>query len=203
MTSNLLETDQALSELLEELTTLRSASQQLNAAGHIASDAISAAERVTELSDQVMQNSEAQLNSSAELATMTQERMADVIAEQKVFGEQMTALTESRLNEFSVEQKSFEERMTAMTQDGLNEFGVEQKSFEERITAMTQDGLAELSAGQKSYAEEMRQFIQSALHPQLAKYQRTANINRWLLIVTFLLVAANFGFVIWSIFSAG
>ena len=181
MTSNLLETDQALSQLLEELTTLRSASQQLNAAGHMASDVIHAAERITELSDQVMQDSAAQLKISTELTTMTQERMADAIAEQKMFGERTAAMTESKLNEFSVEQKSFEERMTAMTQDGF----------------------AEIWAQQKSYAEEMRQFIQSELHPQLAEYQRTVNINRWLLIVTLLLAAANFGFAIWSVFSAG
>ncbi len=181
MTSNLLETDQALSQLLEEVTTLRSASQQLNSAGHMASDAIHAAERVTELSAQVMQNSSVQLNSSTELTTLTRDRMADVIAEQKTSGE----------------------RMTAMTQEGLNKFSVEQKSFEERMSIMTKDGFAEVSKMQKSYTDEMRQFIQSELHPQLSEYQRATNINRWLLIVTLLLAAANFGFVIWSVLGSG
>ncbi len=113
------------------------------------------------LSDQVMQNSAAQLNSSTELTTLTKERMADVIAEQKVFSERMTAMTGKARTD------------------------------------------SPRSAEQKSYAEEMRQFIQSELQPQLAEYQRTVNINRWLLIFTLLLAAANFGFVIWSIFGAG
>lgn len=123
MTNNLIDTDQALADLLKELTTLKSATQQLNTAGQMASDTIDAAERVTVMSDQIMQNSTEQLNMSAEQAALTQERMAEVIAEQK------------------------------------------------------------------SFAEDMQRFIQSELQPQLAKYQRTANINRWFLIVILLLLA--------------
>jgi len=189
MTTNLIDTDQALADLLKELTTLKSATQQLDTAGHMASDAIDAARRVTALSDQIMQNSTEQLNMSAEQAALTQERMAKVIAEQKSFGERMTAVMQARLDEISTEQKSFGERMTITTKDRFDEISAEQKSFSERMTDVTQGRLDKISEEQESFAEDMQRYIQSELQPQLAKFQRTANINRWLLIATLLLLA--------------
>jgi CHASE3 domain sensor protein len=85
MTTNLLETDQALEALLKELQTLKSSSEQLQSASQVTAQVVQAAEQVTTLSTQMVDNSTKQLAVIADSSVTTGMQLQAMVATQKAF----------------------------------------------------------------------------------------------------------------------
>ena len=85
MSADFLETDKAIEALLEELHSLKPTAQQLQVAERNANQVIQSAEKVTDLSAQVIQGTTKQADAVSKLVAETEKRMQELIAEQKAF----------------------------------------------------------------------------------------------------------------------
>jgi len=89
MPSNLLETDKALEALVDELRSLESTTRQLQNAERTANEVIQSAEKVTDLSVQIVEGTNKQVDVVSKLAAEVEQKMKAVIAEQKAFTQSM------------------------------------------------------------------------------------------------------------------
>lgn len=87
MSDGFVEKDITIEALVAELKTLKSTSQQLEAAEKASSQIMQSAQKVTDLSAQVMKNSTKQVDAVAKLAKDTETQLNELIAEQKAFAD--------------------------------------------------------------------------------------------------------------------
>jgi len=97
MTTDLLETDKAIEQLLDELKDLKSSAHQLREAEKTSSQLIQSAERITELSAQLIDSSTKQTDAVRQFAANTEQRVDAVIAQHRAFAEHTENYLQSQI----------------------------------------------------------------------------------------------------------
>jgi hypothetical protein len=88
------------------------------------------------------------------------------------------------------------EKVTGLSAQVMDN-GAKQLDAVAKLSAETEQRLDAAIAAQKTFADQMDDFLRSGLRPQMAKYQRSASFNRWLLFLLILLSLANLALTIW------
>lgn len=167
MAVDFLEADKAIEALLEELKKLKTTSQQLQEAGAAAVTVVAAAEKVTDVSANVISNGARQLDAVAQLTAGSEHQFATAI---------------NKMAELSA---NVEQHVRATLEASAKQAA----ELETRITEAIQD--------QQDFAGEINDFIHSDLVRRYDEIRRLANVNRWILAITLALTLVNVSALVW------